>query len=110
MEPERDQGIVKGTQRKRYIFFAVSSEEGTPDFNSFLQALRYACEVQFHKTLRDLHIRLIRYNGYTGIIQCSYIEKEQVIKLLQSLTTVDSKKIKVTPKVTSGTIRSLLSK
>ncbi len=91
----------------RYIFFTVSSSEGIPEFNSFLRELRHMCDVVFHTTIKDMHIRLIRFDGYSGIIRCSYTEKERVIKLLQAITKVDSKKLKVTPKVTSGTIRSL---
>jgi RNase P/RNase MRP subunit POP5 len=54
-----------------------------------------------------MHIRLIRFDGYSGIIRCSYTEKENMIQLLQSITKIDGKSIEVTPVVTSGTIRSL---
>ena len=55
-------------------------------------------------------IRLIRFDGATGILKCKHVEKEETINLLQSIDKVSSNKVKVSTIATSGTIRALLEK
>jgi len=55
-------------------------------------------------------IRLIRFNGKHGIVKCDHTEKENTIKLLNSVDKVGFYRVKVSTIATSGTIRALVRK
>jgi RNase P/RNase MRP subunit POP5 len=55
-------------------------------------------------------IRLIRFDGMTGIVKCNHTEKEKTIKLLQSIVKISSQKVQVETFGTSGTIKALMRK
>ena len=74
------------------------------------EELQRQCGYLFNKDCNELGIRLIRFNGTAGIIKCNHIEKENTIKLLQSVKKVTSRNISITALATSGTIRSLMKK
>ena len=53
---------------------------------------------------------VVRFNGEKGIVKCNHIEKENTIKLLNSIEKISSYKISIQTVGTSGTIKSLLRK
>lgn len=55
-------------------------------------------------------IRLIRFDGSTGIIKCNHTEKENTIKLLRSIKKIISKDVSIETLGTSGTIKALIRK
>ena len=55
-------------------------------------------------------IRLIRFDGITGIVLCKHTEKENTIKLLQSIEKISSQKVQIETFGTSGTIKALMRK
>ena len=55
-------------------------------------------------------IRLIRFDGMIGIVICNHTEKENTIKLLQSIEKISSQKVQVETFGTSGTIKALMRK
>jgi len=55
-------------------------------------------------------IRLIRFNGKTGILRCNHTEKDNTIKLLKSIKKISSNKVSIETFGTSGTIKSLIRK
>lgn len=55
-------------------------------------------------------VYLIRFNEDKGIVRCNHIEKENTIKLLQSITNVSSQKVNIKTLGTSGTIKALIKK
>jgi RNase P/RNase MRP subunit POP5 len=57
-----------------------------------------------------LGIRLIRFDGLKGIVICNHTEKDNTIKLLQSIENISSKKVQVETFGTSGTIKALIRK
>lgn len=64
----------------------------------------------FNSSCYDLGIRLIRFDGTTGIMKCNHTEKENAIKLLHSIKKVSSEKVSVETFGTSGTIKALVRK
>ena len=75
-----------------------------------IKELQGQCNHVFHKDCSKMGIRLIQFNGKAGIIRCNHTEKENAIRLLQSIKKIASKKLEVTTIATSGTIRSLIKK
>ncbi len=53
---------------------------------------------------------MIRFDGTTGIVKCSHTEKDNTIKLLNSIRNISSKKVTVETFGTSGTIKALIRK
>jgi RNase P/RNase MRP subunit POP5 len=53
---------------------------------------------------------VVRFNGEKGIVKCNHIEKENTIKLLNSIEKISSYKVSIQTVGTSGTIKSLLRK
>ena len=68
------------------------------------------CEDLFKKKYNDLGIYLIRFDGFTGIVKCNHTEKENTIRLLNSIKKISSHKVDIETFGTSGTIKSLLKK
>ena len=55
-------------------------------------------------------IRFISFSEKAGIIRCNNTEKDNMLKLLHSLDSISSKKVKIKPVATSGTLHSLMKK
>jgi len=55
-------------------------------------------------------LALIRFDGTNGILKCNHIEKENTIKLLQSIQNISSNKVQLKTLATSGTIKALTTK
>ncbi len=55
-------------------------------------------------------LKLIRFDGFWGIVKCNHIEKEKTISLLQSIKKIKSNKVQVQTVGTSGTIKTLNKK
>ena len=53
---------------------------------------------------------VVRFNGEKGIVKCNHVEKENTIKLLNSIEKISSYKVNIKTVGTSGTIKSLLRK
>ncbi len=53
---------------------------------------------------------VVRFNGEKGIVKCNHVEKENTIKLLNSIEKISSYKVNIQTVGTSGTIKSLLRK
>jgi len=104
--------IVKNGRRHRYIGFLVkhSSKDVVIKKYEMIDVLKNQCRVVLNKECKELGIRLIRFNGLQGIVKCNHIEKENTIKLLNSIDKVTSYKVKVETIGTSGTIKALIRK
>ena len=104
--------IVKGTKRHRYISFRVSLFENNHLLTNkeLIQALRQQAQDLFSKTVKDLGLWVIQFDGTTGIIKCNYQEKELIIQLLQSLKQIESKSVTFSTYATSGTIHGITNK
>jgi RNase P/RNase MRP subunit POP5 len=72
--------------------------------------LQIQCNHIFNKDSKKMGIRLIKFNGKAGIIKCNHTEKENTIRLLQTIKKIASNKIGMITIATSGTIRSLIKK
>lgn len=57
-----------------------------------------------------MDIYLIRYDKNIGIIRCNNINKENVIKILNSINNISSKNLRIITFGTSGTIKGLVNK
>ena len=55
-------------------------------------------------------LKLIRFDGFWGIVKCNHIEKEKTISLLNSINKIKSSKVQVQTVGTSGTIKTLIKK
>jgi len=64
----------------------------------------------FNKNLKEMDIYLIRYDKNIGIIRCNNINKENVIKILNSINNISSKNLRIITFGTSGTIKGLVNK
>ena len=102
--------IVKGDRRQRYIGFVVNNNDNQVDKSSIFHEIRRICNKKYNKNLKEMGIRLIRFNGSSGILKCNHQEKENTILLLQSIKNIGSNKVQIIPVGTSGTIRSLIKK
>jgi len=97
-------------QRHRYIYFIVESSnrqvniEKTEIFNQ----IKTQCKILFNKNYESMGIRLIIFNGKEGIIKCFHTEKENTIKLLNSIKNISLNEVDVKTIMTSGTIKTLI--
>lgn len=105
-------GIVKGSRRHRYISFRVAYMGQDHPFTDteLIQAIRQQTSDLFSKTLKELGLWIIQFDGITGIIKCNYKEKERTIQLLHSLKKIGSISVTFSTYATSGTIRGIRDK
>ena len=103
--------MIKEGRRRRYIGFVVSN---TDDLNiskdDMIHAIRKKCKELYKDRCKKMGIFLVRFDGFKGITRCKNIEKDNVINLMNSIDTIDSKKVKIKTIGTSGTIKSLIKK
>jgi len=75
-----------------------------------INEIKSQCEQIFNKDYKSMGIYLVRFDGEKGIVKCNHIEKDNTIKLLNSIKEISSQKIEVETVGTSGTIKSLTKK
>jgi len=75
-----------------------------------INEIRNQCRHVFNKDCREMGIRLIKFDGYKGVLKCNHVEKENTIKLLKSINKVSSHKVELETIGTSGTIKALMKK
>jgi RNase P/RNase MRP subunit POP5 len=100
--------IVKAGGRHRYIHFILESQNVAIKRFDLGNELDRTCNLLYQTSCNALGIRLIRFDGSQGIIKCNHLEKEKTIYLLTMVKTIDTIPVSISPKGTSGTIRSLL--
>lgn len=102
--------ITKGNRRQRYIGFIIKTSDKKPEKSILLNEIRRQCKHMFYKDSKEMGIRLIRFDGFKGIIKCSHLETKNTIILLKSIDKLGSKNVELVTISTSGTIRSLIKK
>ena len=104
--------ITKENIRHRYICFNVKSMKGNIEISreDIIKELKNKCSSLFNTNCYSKGIRLIRFDGKNGIVKCKHTEKENTIKLLNSISNISAKKVKVETFGTSGTIKALIRK
>jgi RNase P/RNase MRP subunit POP5 len=103
---------MKGTRRHRYIAFHVDQNDQnlTITNSQLIQELRQHATELFSKSVKDLRLWVVQFDGTQGILKCHYTEKEHVIQLLLSIKKIGTKPVTITTHSTSGTIRGLAHK
>ena len=104
--------IVKKTRRNRYICFVVKSPNKQFNIEKYEinNEIKLQCKNLFNKNCENMGIRLISFNGKKGIVKCNHIEKDNTIKLLNSIKKISSNEIEILTIGTSGTIKTLIKK
>jgi RNase P/RNase MRP subunit POP5 len=99
-------------KRKRYICFQVKTINKNKQFSKedINQELKSQCFHLFNTNCYKKGIRLIRFEDNTGIVKCMHTDKEDTIKLLNSIKNISSDKVNVETFGTSGTIKALIKK
>ncbi|MFQ5909756.1 MAG: Rpp14/Pop5 family protein [Thermoplasmata archaeon] len=90
--------------RKRYILLHVESGRAI-SFEDFERAV--LSSLRNEGILRSIRPKLIDFGGGTGILRCTHTGKERAIDILNSITEIDGKKVKVETVKTSGTLRKV---
>ena len=72
--------------------------------------MRTQCNTLFNKNYNEMGLYVVRFNGEKGIVKCNHLEKENTIKLLNSIEKISSHNVNIRTVGTSGTIKSLLRK
>ena len=104
--------ITNQTRRHRYICFIVNSLNNKLKIEKFEinNEIQLQCKNLFNKNCESMGIRLISFNGKKGIVKCTHTEKENTIKLLNSIKNISLNKIDIKTIGTSGTIKALIKK
>jgi RNase P/RNase MRP subunit POP5 len=106
--------IPNENRRYRYICFHIKSLNEKIDISKeeFNKKLKSQCINLFNINCYKKGIRLIRFDGIagTGIVKCKHTEKENTIKLLNSIDNISTIEVKVETFGTSGTIKALIKK
>jgi RNase P/RNase MRP subunit POP5 len=100
---------MKGTRRHRYIAFHIhyGDYEALVGHPQFLQELRQQAMELFSKSLKELRLWIITFDGTNGVLKCDYLQKDNVIMLLQSIKKFGDKPVTISTSRTSGTIHGL---
>jgi len=103
--------IVKGNRRKRYIGFVLINESDEQIVKSEIRnEIQKRCLELFDKKPDNVRIDIIQFDGEKGIVRCGHTQKEDMIKLLNSIDSISNKKVKIKTVGTSGTIKKLIQK
>jgi len=102
--------IAKNNKRHRYVGFTIKSSKTSIEKSEIIKEIRKQCKHIFNKDCRDMGIYLIRFGGVKGVVKCNHVEKENTIKLLKSINTINSEAVEIDTVGTSGTIKALLKK
>ncbi|MEF8879473.1 MAG: Rpp14/Pop5 family protein [Candidatus Thermoplasmatota archaeon] len=104
---------MKEGRRRRYIGFKVEcidENRNSLDKGDIIYIVRKRCSELFGEHCKKMGLYIVRFNGEEGILRCRHIEKENSIKLLQSIKEIKGREVKVKTLGTSGTIKSLIKK
>lgn len=103
---------MKGTRRYRYIAFHVEYKDTRfiASMSQLIQDLRLQATTLFSKSLKDLGVWVIQFDGVDGIIKCHYMQKEHLIQILISLKSIGETTVTITTSSTAGTIKASLKK
>ncbi len=94
--------VVKDRRgRRRYIAFRVHSDSPVST-EGFLRALDDESRRAGAKTPK-----LIEFDGKTGIVRCSNLDKEKAIGVLSRIGSIDGMNVRVETLRTSGTLLTL---
>jgi len=104
--------IPKLNKRQRYIGFIIDSisKPIKLEKKDLFYEIQKLCKSKYNKDYKEMGLRLIRFDGFWGIIKCNHIEKEKTISLLNSIININSNNIQVKTLGTSGTIKTLIKK
>jgi len=78
--------------------------------DEIITEIRKQCNILFKKDIRELGIYLIKLNKDMGIVRCKHTQKDNTIKLLNSIKSISSNKLGIQTLGTSGTIKTLIKK
>jgi len=96
--------------KNRYVAFTIWSE-GHVASNSFVKALNEASLGLFGATgVSTVAIKLMRFDGFKGLLRCNYRHVDQVRAILASLSHVDDVRVCVVVLGTAGSIKSATEK
>ncbi|HEC95178.1 MAG TPA: hypothetical protein ENI45_04340 [Thermoplasmatales archaeon] len=98
-------------KRHRYIGFIIVNTEKKLSRREVNSAIKQAFFTLFKENKPEhFGVKLVRFNGKEGMLQCFHKHKEDVIWLLQSINKINGENVKLKTVGTSGTIRSLNKK
>ena len=99
-------------QRQRYIGFYIqlSNQKIRVLRSEIISAMRKQVTAQGTKTMQEMGLRLLLFDGTYGILKCYHNEKDRAIQLLENIQIIASHKATVVTIATSGTIRALKNK
>jgi len=108
----RGESIANDIKRHRYICFIIKSSVKEDEISKaeINRQIKSQCLHLFNKNCYNMGIRLIRFDGETGIVKCNHTEKDNTIKLLQSIKKISAQNVQVETFGTSGTIKALIRK
>jgi RNase P/RNase MRP subunit POP5 len=92
-------------RRQRYIGFIIQDKKNPLSKENLIMEIQNYSQKLFQKTNKEMGIRLMKYTGFTGILRCNHMEKDNIITILRSISSV-----KIQTIATSGTIKSLIRK
>jgi RNase P/RNase MRP subunit POP5 len=101
--------IIKSNRRRRYIGFEIKSESCLKK-SDFIFEIENKWIKKFNEEPRKYGLRLIELEQDLGIIRINYLQKENMIGILNSIKKIKDEKVEITTIATSGTIKSLLKK
>jgi len=100
--------IVKDGNRKRYIGFFISEKDIRK--KELIEEIKNKSLLLFGKDARSKGFFLLKIEDNYGILRCKHTEKENAIKMLNSIDKIGFEKVKINTIGTSGTIKSLIKK
>jgi len=101
--------IVRLKKRHRYIGFSLKSDNNISKA-SFINEIKKQCKLKLEQDSSKIGLRLIKFDEKFGIIKCNHLQKENVIKLLNSIKKIGNYEVDICTIATSGTVRSLIKK
>ena len=102
--------IIKEGRRRRYIGFILEDDDLEISKTEMINSIRSYCNEIFNIGCKSKGFFLVRFSNNKGILRCKHTEKDNAIKLLNSIKKIGNKDIKIKTIGTSGTIKSLIKK
>ena len=93
--------------RYRYIGFRIILPERNLAWRELSREIERTARNLYPKDVRNMRLKLVRFNGREGMLRCSHLYKNETIQLLYSMDKLENESIKIETVGTSGTIRSL---
>jgi RNase P/RNase MRP subunit POP5 len=91
--------------RNRYIAFQVEGGDDL-EMGDMIRALREA----FSSFPQDTRPWLVLFQQGQGVVKCSHLHKDDVIRVLQSIRRVGEREVRIRTLGTSGTVRKTVRK